>query len=113
MGGVFLAGVRPSSPSSSDTFLLQRATARLRRGGRVGSYVVRQARSPAIRASVQAAASEQQCLIGVLVRGGRRHQEPHYGAVSVCVEGTAPAGGKIRRRRRRAAGRRPAGKRRI
>ena len=47
------------------------------------------------------------------MRGGRRHHEPHYGAVSVCVEGTAPAGGWIRRRRRRATGRRRAGKRRI
>ena len=47
------------------------------------------------------------------MRGGRRHHEPRYGAVSVCVEGTAPAGGWIRRRRRRATGRRRAGKRRI
>ena len=39
MGGVFLAGVRPDSPSRSDTFLLLRVAARLRRGGRVGSYV--------------------------------------------------------------------------
>ena len=23
------------------------------------------------------------CLIGMLVRGGRRHHEPHYGAVLV------------------------------
>ena len=45
--------------------------------------------------------------------GGRRHHEPRYGAVSVCVETTAPAGGWIRRRRRRATGRRWAGKRRI
>ena len=49
----------------------------------------------------------------MLVRGGRRHLEPHYGSVSVCVEGTVPAGGWIRRRRRRATGRRRAGKRRI
>ena len=47
------------------------------------------------------------------MRGGRRHHEPRYGAVSVCVEGTAPAGGWIRRRRRRATGRRRAGRRRI
>ena len=47
------------------------------------------------------------------MRGGRRHHEPHYGAVSVCVEGTAPSGGWIRRRRRRATERRRAGKRRI
>ena len=40
-GGVFLAGVRPDSPSRSDTFLPLRVAARLRRGGRVGSYVVR------------------------------------------------------------------------
>ena len=40
-GGVFLAGVRPDSPSRSDTFLLLRVAATLRRGGRVGSYVVR------------------------------------------------------------------------
>ena len=66
-----------------------------------------------IRASFQGAAAEQQCLIGMLVRGGRRHHEPHYGAVSVCVEGTAPSGGWIRRRRRRATERRRAGKRRI
>ena len=58
-------------------------------------------------------AAEQQCLIGMLVRGGRRHHEPRYGAVLVCMEGTAPAGGWIRRRRRRATGRRRAGKRRI
>ena len=56
---------------------------------------------------------QQQCLIGMLVRGGRRHHEPHYGAVSVCVEGTTSAGGWIRRRRRRATGCRRAGKRRI
>ena len=49
----------------------------------------------------------------MLVRGGRRHHEPHYGAVSVCVEGTAPAGAWIRRRMRRATGRRRVGKRRI
>ena len=36
MGGVFLAGVRPDSPSRSDTFLLLRVAARLRRGGRLG-----------------------------------------------------------------------------
>ena len=47
------------------------------------------------------------------MRGGRRHHEPQYGEVSVCVEGTAPAGGWIRRRRRRATGRRRAGKRRV
>ena len=47
------------------------------------------------------------------MRGGRRHHEPRYGAVSVCVEGTAPAGSWIRRRSRRATGRRRAGKRRI
>ena len=40
-GGVVRAGVRPDSPSRSDTFLLLRMAARLRRGGRVGSYVVR------------------------------------------------------------------------
>ena len=40
VGGVFLAGVRPDSPSRSDTFMLLRVAARLRRGGRVGSYVV-------------------------------------------------------------------------
>ena len=42
MWGGFLAGVRPDSSSSGDAFLL-RVAARLRRGGRVGSYVVRQA----------------------------------------------------------------------
>ena len=47
------------------------------------------------------------------MRGGRRHHEPRYGAVSVCVEGTAPAAGWIRRIRRRATGRRRTGKRRI
>ena len=47
------------------------------------------------------------------MRGGGRHHEPLYGAVPVCVEGTAPAGGWTRRRRRRATGRRRAGKRRI
>ena len=55
-GGIFLAGVRPDSPSRSDTFtkdlimrvnvrtttfFLLRVAARLRRGGRVGSYVER------------------------------------------------------------------------
>ena len=49
--------------------------------------------------------------------GGERGRygiyEPHYGAVSVCVEGTVPAGDWIRRRRRRATERRRAGKRRI
>ena len=43
MEGVFSAGVRPDSPSRSDTFLLLRVAARLGRGGRVGLYVVRQA----------------------------------------------------------------------
>ena len=93
--------------------MLLRVAARLRRGGRIGSYVVRWAWSPTIRASFQVAAAEQQCLIEMLVRGGRRHHEPHYGAVSVCVEGTAPTGGWIRRRRRRATDRRRAGKRRV
>ena len=37
----------------------------------------------------------------------------HYGAFSVCVEGTPPAGDWILRRRRRATERRRAGKRRI
>ena len=113
MGGVFLEGVRPDSLSRRYTFLLLRVATRLSRGGRVGSYVVRWAWSPTIRASFEAAAAEQQCLIGMLVRGGRRHHEPRYGAVSVCVDGTAPAGGWIRRRRRRATGRQRAGKRRI
>ena len=49
----------------------------------------------------------------MLVRGGRHHHEPRYGAVSVRVEGTAPAEGWIRRRKKRATGRRRAGKRRI
>ena len=40
-GEVFLAGLRPDPPSRSDIFLLLRVAARLRRGGRVGSYVVR------------------------------------------------------------------------
>ena len=39
--GVFLAGVRPYSPSRSGTFLLLRVTARLCRARRVGAYVVR------------------------------------------------------------------------
>ena len=34
-------GVRPDSPSRSDTFLLLRVTVGLRRGGRVGSYAMR------------------------------------------------------------------------
>ena len=29
----------------------------------------------------------------MLVREGNRHHEPRYGSFSVCVEGTAPAGG--------------------
>ena len=62
-------------------------------------------------ASFQAAAAEQQCLIEILVRGGRRHHEPHYNAVLACVEGTAPAGSSNRGQRRRATGRRRAGKR--
>ena len=41
MGGVFLAGVRPDSLSKSYTFLVLLVAARLRRAGRVGSYVVR------------------------------------------------------------------------
>ena len=41
MRGGSLAGVRPDSPSTSDTFSLLRVAARLRRAGRVGSYVVR------------------------------------------------------------------------
>ena len=51
MGGVFLAGVRPDSPSRSDTFLLLCVAARYRRGGRFGSYVLRSAWSPTIRLS--------------------------------------------------------------
>ena len=93
--------------------MLLRVAASLRRGGRVVSYVVRWAWSPTIRAFLLEAAAEQQCLIGMLARGGRRHHEPRYSAVSVFVGGTAPAGGWIRRQRRRATGRRPAGKRRI
>ena len=51
----------------------------------------------------------------MLNRGARarRQGEPHYVAVSVCVEGTAPAGGWIRRQSRRTTERRRAGKRRI
>ena len=41
MGAGVLAGVRPDSSLRSDTFLLLRVAARLRRGGRVLSYVVR------------------------------------------------------------------------
>ena len=51
VGQVFLAGVRPDSPSRSDTFLLLLVAARPRRGSRRGSYVGRQAQKPAIRAS--------------------------------------------------------------
>ena len=51
VGWVFVAGVRPDSPSTSDPFLMLRVAARLRRGSRVGSYVARQARTPTIRAS--------------------------------------------------------------
>ena len=40
MGGVSLAGVRPDSPSRSNTFMLPSVAVRLKRGGRVGSYVV-------------------------------------------------------------------------
>ena len=36
-----LADVRPESPTRSDTVFLLRVAARLKRGGRVGSYVVR------------------------------------------------------------------------
>ena len=90
MGEVILAGVRPDSPSRSDTFLLLRVAATRWRGGRVGSYVVRQAWSAMIRASFLAAAAGRQCLIGMLVRGGSRHHETRYGAASLCVEGTAP-----------------------
>ena len=43
--------VQGSSSSRSDSFLLLRVAARLRLGGRVGSYVVRQAWSPTIPAS--------------------------------------------------------------
>ena len=46
----------------------------------------------------------------MLVRGGTRHHEPHYGGVSDCVEGIAPADIWIRRRRRMTTGRRRAGK---
>ena len=49
----------------------------------------------------------------MLNRDARARRQPRYGAVSVCVEGTAREGGWIRRRRRRATGRRRAGKRRI
>ena len=49
----------------------------------------------------------------MLVRGGSRHHELHCGTGSVCVEGTALAGGWVSRRRRRVTGRRWAGKRRI
>ena len=41
-----MMGVRPDSRSRRDTFLLLRVAARLRRPGRVGSCVVRQARTP-------------------------------------------------------------------
>ena len=45
MGWVFLASVRPDSPSRSDAFFLLPVAARLRRGSRVEPYVVRQART--------------------------------------------------------------------
>ena len=57
----FLAGVRPDSTSSSDTFLLLRVAARPRRGSRVGSYVGRQAQTPAIRASFVPGRQQRQC----------------------------------------------------
>ena len=48
------------------------------------------------------------------MRGSRRHHhEPPYGALSVALEGTAPSGGWIRRRSRRATERRRAEERRI
>ena len=49
----------------------------------------------------------------ILVREVRRHDEPHYGTVSVCLKGTAPAGSWIRQRRRRTTERRRAGGSRI
>ena len=81
MGDVFLAGVRPDSPSRSDTFLLLRVVARLRSGGRVRSYVVRQAWSPTIRPCCLGSSSRAACTIGMLVRKDRRYHEPDYGAV--------------------------------
>ena len=51
VGLVFLAGVRPESPSRTDAFLLLHVAAMSRRGSRVESYVGRQAQTPAIRAS--------------------------------------------------------------
>ena len=75
--------------------LLRVAARLLRDSSRVGSYVVRQARRPTIRASFQAAAAEQHCSFGMSVRGGRRHHEPNQ-----WYSLTAPAGGSIRRSRR-------------
>ena len=76
---VFLAGVRPDSPARSDTFLPLRVTARLSRGCRVGSYVVRQARAPTIRASFLGSSGRaaRSIISGMFVRGGRRPHRPN------------------------------------
>lgn len=66
MKEVLFASVRPGIPSTSDSFWLLRVAARRKRGSRVGPDVVR-----------QAAAAEQQCPVGMSVRGGRRHHEPN------------------------------------
>ena len=48
--GGFLGDVRSDSPSRSITFLVLRVAVILRSNGRIGSYVMRQAWSPTIRA---------------------------------------------------------------
>ena len=112
-GGGLVASVRPNSSSKSDSFLLLRVARGLRLAVELGrTWCVRHGHLRFARL-FQAAAAEQQCTIGMLVRGGKHHHKPNYGTVSVCIEGTAQSGGWIRRRKRRVTERRRAGKRRV
>ena len=107
MGWVLLAGVRPDAPLRSDTFLLLLVAVRLTRCSRDGSYVVRQARAPTIRAPfsrLQRQSSYTQSRSPCAKAGATTR---HTTAQSI-----APARGWARRRSRRETERRRTTKRR-
>ena len=93
----------------SDTFLLLRVAARLTRGSRVLSYVVRQARTPTIRAVLFRQQRQSSSAQSGYIRG-RRQAPPQAKPRHSLLRRWARW---IRRRRKRETERRRAGKRRI
>ena len=98
------------SPSRNDAFFFfLRVAARLRRGDRVGSYLVRSALAPTIRASFSGSSGGASTLnrdARAPRRTPPRAKLRHSLKISVCMEETAPSGGWVRRRRRWATERR-------